>query len=104
MQSKKTLYIEVPEGTTSSDANSYANELALRLANTGKIEIFTGPFKPYLLIGDEAIIISKNGIEELGPITGITHSFGSGGFYTSFTVDSGGNIGQGRLEIGRAHV
>lgn len=97
LQSKKTLYIEVPEGTTSNDAEEYANELASRLSNIGKTEIFTGPFKPYLLIGDEAVIISNNGSEELGLITEINHRFGKTGFYTDFTVDSGGSIGKGRL-------
>lgn len=97
LQSKKTLYVEVPEGTTFEDAEEYANELATRLANVGKVETFTGPFKPYLLIGDEAVIINKNGSEELGLVTEINHRFGKSGFYTDFTVDSGGSIGKGRL-------
>ncbi len=97
LKSKKTLYVEVPEGTIATDAEEYANELALRLSNVGKIETFTGPFKPYLLIGDEAVIINKNGSEELGLVTEINHRFGKSGFYTDFTVDSGGSIGKGRL-------
>lgn len=97
LKSKKTLYVEVPEGTTFIDAEAYANELANRLSNVGKIETFTGPFKPYLLIGDEAVIINKNGSEELGLVTEINHRFGKFGFYTDFTVDSGGSIGKGRL-------
>lgn len=97
LKSKKTLYVEVPEGTTFIDAEAYANELANRLSNVGKIETFTGPLKPYLLIGDEAVIINKNGSEELGLITEINHRFGKVGFYTDFTVDSGGSIGKGRL-------
>lgn len=35
--------------------------------------------------------------EELGLITEITHKFGKDGFYTEFTVDSGGTLGKGRL-------
>jgi hypothetical protein len=97
LQSKKTLYVEVPDGTILEDAEAYANELANRLSNVGKIETFTGPLKPYLLIGDEAVIINKNGSEELGLITEINHRFGKVGFYTDFTVDSGGSIGKGRL-------
>lgn len=97
LQSKKTLYVEITEGTTLLDAEEYADGLAIKLSNVGKIESFTGPFKPYILIGDEAVIINKNGSEELGLITEINHRFGKDGFYTDFTVDSGGNIGQGRL-------
>lgn len=97
LKSKKTLYIEVPEGTSITDATDYANELAIRLSNVGKIETFTGPFKPYLLIGDEAVIISEYGSEELGLITEINHKFGKQGFYTDFTVDSGGTATKGRL-------
>ena len=36
-------------------------------------------------------------IESLGLITEINHNFGKQGFYTSFTVDSGGRLGRGRL-------
>lgn len=97
LKSKKTLYVEVPEGTSIIDAADYANELANRLANIGKVETFTGPFKPYILIGDEAMIISKDRSEALGLITEINHRFGKQGFFTDFTVDSGGTATNGRL-------
>lgn len=97
LKSKKTLYVEVPEGTSIIDTTDYANELANRLANIGKVETFTGPFKPYILIGDEAMIISKDGSEVLGLITEINHRFGKQGFFTDFTVDSGGTATNGRL-------
>lgn len=43
-------------------------------------------------------VVSKTGhITQLGLITEITHSFGKSGFSTSFTVDSGGSLGRGRL-------
>lgn len=97
LKGNKTLYVNVPEGTSLSDAESYADEIAQQLEYVGKIESFTGPFRPHLLVGDEAVIISKNKTTQLGLITEITHRFGKSGFYTDFTVDSGGRLGKGRL-------
>lgn len=103
LQANKTLYINVPEGTSLTDAESYANQISDTLQYVGKIESFTGPFRPQLILGDEAVIINIDGSTSLGLITEITHRFGKGGFYTDFTVDSGGKLGKGRLSdyIGR---
>ena len=97
LQANKTLYVNVPEGTTAIDAQNYANQIALSLQYVGKIESFTGPFRPQLILGDEAVIVSDKGSYNLGLITEITHRFGKDGFYTDFTVDSGGRLGKGRL-------
>lgn len=97
LQSNKTLFVNVPEGTELADATIYANELAIRLAKAGKLESFTGPLRPYIVVGDSAVIIDEYGKEELGLITEITHSFGKDGYYTNFTVDSGGVLGKGRI-------
>ncbi len=96
LQSNKTLFVQIADGTSSTNANAIATELANRLENVGKIESFNGPFRPHLLVGDEARIIDGD-IESLGLITEINHNFGKQGFYTSFTVDSGGRLGRGRL-------
>ncbi|MDP4279263.1 MAG: hypothetical protein QQM50_01755 [Dehalococcoides mccartyi] len=103
LQANKTLYINVPEGTSLSDAESYAAQIADSLQFVGKIESFTGPFRPQLILGDEAVIVDSEGSTILGLITEITHRFGKDGFYTDFTVDSGGKLGKGRLSdyIGR---
>ena len=97
LQSNKTLFVEVPVGTSLTNATSIADEIASRLESVGKVEMFTGPFRPFLLIGDGAEIIDNEGTTTLGLITEITHSFGKSGFITSFTVDSGGRVGRGRL-------
>lgn len=97
LQANKTLYVNVPEGTSFSDAQNYANQIAKNLEYVGKIESFTGPFRPQLILGDEAVIIGEKGSVNLGLITEITHRFGKDGFYTDFTVDSGGRLGKGRL-------
>lgn len=97
LQAKKTLYIQVADGLKYSNMENYADELALRLEDVGKLESFTGPFRPHLMVGDEAVIVDADGSQSLGLITEITHNFGKSGFYTDFTVDSGGKIGKGRL-------
>ena len=97
LQSNKTLFISVADGTSLSNADAIATEIASRLENVGKIESFNGPLRPQLLVGDEATIIDNAGTTTLGLITEITHDFGKSGFFTSFTVDSGGMLGRGRL-------
>lgn len=97
LQAKKTLYVQVAEGLKYTDIEAYADEIALRLESIGKLESFTGPFRPHLQVGDEAVIVDADGSQSLGLITEITHNFGKSGFYTDFTVDSGGKIGKGRL-------
>lgn len=97
LQSNKTLFVQVAEGTSLENATEIATELAARLESVGKVETFTGPFRPQLLVGDGATIIDSEGNTDLGLITEITHNFGKSGFTTNFTVDSGGRLGRGRL-------
>ena len=97
LQANKTLYIRVPDGTSLEDAENYANQIATGLEYVGKVESFTGPFRPQLMLGDEAVIKGEDGNTNLGLITEITHRFGKEGFYTDFTVDSGGRLGRGRI-------
>lgn len=97
LQANKTLYVNVPDGTSETQAELYAIELADRLQNVGKVESFTGPFRPYITPGDNARIISDSGTEDLGLITEVTHRFGKSGYFTDFVVDSGGRLGKGRL-------
>jgi hypothetical protein len=97
LQANKTLYVNVPDGTREADAILYADELAVRLENVGKVESFTGPFRPYLTVGDRAIIQDEIGDDDLGIITEVTHTMGRQGYTTEFVVDSGGRAGKGRL-------
>jgi hypothetical protein len=97
LQSNKTLFVQVADGTSLANATAIAENLASRLESVGKVETFTGPFRPQLLVGDGATIIDSEGNTELGLITEITHSFGKSGFTTQFVVDSGGSLGRGRL-------
>ena len=97
LQANKTLYVNVQDGTSEAQAILYAEELASRLENVGKVESFTGPFKPHIMPGDYAHIVSESGTDDIGIITEVTHSFGKQGFKTDFTVDSGGRLGKGRI-------
>ena len=97
LQANKTLYVQVAKGLRRAMLATYADELATRLKDAGKIETFSGPIRPHLQCGDEAIIVDQNGSKSLGLITEITHKFGKSGYYTDFTVDSGGTVGKGRL-------
>jgi len=89
---QKTLYQQCPDGTTSIQAAALATEIAERLSNSGEVEEFVGPIRPQLMPGDGAQIIDEDGPNLLGTITTVTHRFGKDGFYTQFTVDSGGKI------------
>jgi len=95
--SKKTLFIKVADNTPAEEALEMAHDIATRIATSGTIEAFTGPFRPQLLPGDEAEIIGTS-TRLLGLITSVRHTFGRNGFMTAFEVDSGGRKGQPRLK------
>lgn len=97
LQSNKTLFVQVVDGTRQSEAEQYANEVASRLEQVGKVETFMGPIRPHIMPGDGATIMDNKGNKMLGLITEVTHNFGKKGFITEFTVDSGGRLGKGRL-------
>jgi len=94
---QKTLYQQAPDGTTPMAAAALATEIAEQLSNSGEVEEFVGPIRPQLMPGDQAEIIDDDGPRLVGVITTVTHDFGLDGFYTSFTVDSGGKINKPQL-------
>lgn len=93
----KTLYLTAPDDTVLAELQDLADALASRMAYSGIVEQFTGPFRPHIIPGDEAEIVADDGTHLLGLITTVNHSFGTGGFMTSFTVDSAGVIGKPQL-------
>ena len=96
---QKTLYQTVPEGTTSMEAATIANNLADSMANSGKIETFVCAFRPQIIPGDEAEILEADKSKTmLGVITQVKHSFGVQGFFTEIVVDSGGRVGKPRFK------
>lgn len=87
LQANKTLYVKVPDGTTESKAQDYANKTVEQLSTLGETESFIGAFMPQIKSGDNIVIINDDGVEYPGLITEVTHEFGKKYFYTSLKVD-----------------
>ena len=102
--SHRTAYVTAADGATFAEITAMAKELAQAIAISGRQESFVGIFTPQLTIGDEVRLINGTKYETIGTVTDVTHNFGRGGFYTTFTVDSGGRKGKARLSdlIGKA--
>lgn len=95
----RTLHVETVKGATEAQCRAVARMIAASLAESGRLETFVGLFTPQLTLSDEAHVIDEKGREEIvGTVTDVSHSFGQGGFYTSFTVDSGGRRSRRRLK------
>lgn len=95
MPRRKTIYLEMLENSDPDVAGLVADELAARYASAGIIETFLSPFRPHLQPGDEAHIIEPGHLtRQIGIVTEVEHRFGRNGFYTQFTVDSGGRLGK----------
>lgn len=94
----KTLYITMPDNAVLGDLQTMADNLANRMSQAGIMEQFTGPFRPHIIPGDSAEIVSDDGTYLLGLITTVNHRMGSDGYTTSFTVDSAGILGKPRLK------
>jgi len=93
--SNKTMYITVPDGTLLADMNTYADELIQAVAISGRIESFVGIFTPHMLIGDAVELVEPDARHGLiGTVTSVKHNLGRSGFYTEFSVDSGGRKGK----------
>ena len=91
----KTMYLSVPDGTTLADINIYADEMARLIAISGRIESFAGIFTPHMIIGDEIELVEPDGKRGvIGTVTSVRHTIGRSGFYTEFSVDSGGRRGK----------
>lgn len=97
--SHKTLYVTVPDGTAAADMEVYADELAQSIARSGRLESFTGIFTPHMVLGDAVELVEKDGrSSSIGTVTSVKHSIGRSGFFTEFTVDSGGRRGKPLLK------
>jgi hypothetical protein len=95
----KTMYVTVPDGTSSAELTTYADELARLISISGRIESFVGIFTPQLIIGDEIELVESNGTyNKIGTVTSVQHRFGRSGFITEFVVDSSGRKGKALLK------
>jgi hypothetical protein len=95
----KTLYVDLPDGTSSAELAAYAAELAAGVALVGRTESFAGIFTPALIVGDLIALVESDGTQtEIGTVTTVKHTLGRSGFYTEFTIDSSGRKGKALLK------
>lgn len=94
----KTKHIKAESQMTQEELQKWAEDRALEAQYVGISENMEGPFRPQLLVGDVAEVMDTDGQTgtSLGIITEVRHSFSvSGGYRTSFSVDSGGVVTEG---------
>lgn len=87
----RTFYQDVPDTTTDAQMSTILSQLTEQLQYSGIVESFTSPIRPWLQVGDIALI-SDLGPRYAGIISEINHTIGKDGFFTDFTVTSGGVI------------
>lgn len=88
----RTFYQNVPDTTTQVDMERIASDLVLAMQYSGIVEQFDSPFRPWLQMGDVAWTTGGDAPRLVGIITSIQHDFGDDGYYTGFTVISGGEV------------
>lgn len=87
----RTAHLTAPDGMTQEKMQAWAELQAEVYKYIGIGEDFTGPFRPQIVVGDVASVVSDEGQTNLGIITEIKHTFSrEDGFKTEFSVDSGG--------------
>jgi len=98
MPAHRTLFITLPEGASYAELQTYAQNLADSIAIAGRTETFAGRFTPQMIIADAIEMAADGETETIGTVTSIRHTLGRKGFYTEFTVDSGGRKGKPMLK------
>lgn len=88
---QQTYYHTVHGNTGQPTMERILEQLVEAMQFTGITEEFSSPFRPYLQVGDVAVI-TGNDDRIVGIISDLRHSFGVDGFFTTFTVTSGGTI------------
>jgi hypothetical protein len=92
LSSHKTFYQTIPDTATTDQMNAVLIQLVTGLQYNGITEKFDSPFRPWLQVGDVAYITGGDLPRLAGIISQIQHEFGENGFFTSFTVISGGEV------------
>lgn len=88
----RTYHYNVPEETTNALMDSILTELVSTLQYSGIVETVHTLFRPWLQLGDVGVV-TEDGVQRLaGIVTSIEHRFGTGGFFTEFTITSGGEV------------
>lgn len=89
---KRIYHADKITGIEKSELKKYAKALAKQLKYVGRVITYRMNLKPQMLIGDVAVITYGDEPEELGHITEIEHQLGEDGYFTQFTITSGGNV------------
>ncbi|MCR5475515.1 MAG: hypothetical protein K6F28_09990 [Lachnospiraceae bacterium] len=83
------------DGVSKTELKAYAKALAKQLKYIGRIITYRMNLKPQLVIGDVALVTygqEPGETDKLGSITEIVHTLGADGYFTDFTITSGGNV------------
>jgi len=88
----RTFYQDVPDDTADATMQSICDSLVEGMQYSGITETFDSPFRPWLQIGDVALVTGGDQQRIAGIITDIIDRYGMSGFFTRFTVTSGGTI------------
>lgn len=88
----KAVCVQAPENLkTAEDVDTWGKQLAQAYQKIGLTQEFTGPIRPYLLVGDVAKLNSSAGDDIVGLVTSVRHSYSKkDGFKTVFSTDMGG--------------
>lgn len=88
----KIFYYEAGKDTAASAYAGIASDLAARMAHIGIEENIYGYIRPWLKPGDVAQIYraAQNDYYTTGALTQAAHTFGSDGWFSNLTTDSGG--------------
>lgn len=98
MPAHRTLFVKTPNGATLNELQAYADDLSESVGMTGRTETFAGRFTPQMVIGDEVQMTANGETNSIGIVTSVRHNFGTKGFFTEFTIDSGGRKGKPLLK------
>jgi hypothetical protein len=82
----------VADDVTNAQMDTLCSQMVDKLQYSGVTEKFDSPFRPWLQIGDVARITGGTSPRLVGIITELVHTFGEQGFFTQFSVTSGGMI------------
>lgn len=88
----RTYYQDVGDDVTTTTMQALVNQLVEGLQYSGIVETFEMLFRPWLQIGDIARVTGGDKPRLAGIITDIQNLYGESGYFTKFTVTSGGTI------------
>ena len=88
---RRTFYQDVPDTATQAEMEAVRDQLVEGMQYSGVVEVFDGPIRPWLQIGDVASIVGADA-RLVGIISELQHTFGRRGYRTQLTITSGGTI------------